>query len=312
MNASSPSIAPQAWPVRGDFRFLHRLRVRWAEVDAQKVVFNGHYLTYLDVAISDYWRASGLPYPDATVALQGDLFVRHHDLDYHAPAQLDDWLEIGLRYTKVGKSSITMSWAMWCQGRLLVSGNTVYVFTSLADGRPAHVPPVMRQQLEGYEQGHAPYVLTTGPWADQQAGAAAVRRAVFVVEQAIDEAEEWDAWDACALHALVRNHAGLPVAAGRLMWHVADPHAAPGDPPAVGHGRIGRMAVLRSARGVGLGRMVLQGLMAQAWAQGLHTLSLNAQVSALDFYRAEGFEPVGEVFDEVGIPHQAMRLTRSV
>ena len=65
-NAASPAIAPQAQPVRGDFRFVHRLRVRWAEVDAQKVVFNGHYLTYLDVAISDYWRAVGLPYPDAT------------------------------------------------------------------------------------------------------------------------------------------------------------------------------------------------------------------------------------------------------
>ncbi len=133
------AIAPQ-W---GDFRFTHRLRVRWVEVDAQQVVFNGHYLTYLDTAIGDYWRAVGLPYPDALVHQQGDLFVRHHELDYHAPARLDDWLDIGIRCAKVGRSSITVSWAMWGQGKLLVSGMTVYVFTALADGRPAHIPPVM-------------------------------------------------------------------------------------------------------------------------------------------------------------------------
>ncbi|TXI95887.1 MAG: acyl-CoA thioesterase, partial [Aquabacterium sp.] len=39
-----------------DFTFIHRLRVRWAEVDGQHVVFNGHYLTYLDVAITEFWR----------------------------------------------------------------------------------------------------------------------------------------------------------------------------------------------------------------------------------------------------------------
>ena len=49
-------------PQRKDFRFFHRLRVRWAEVDMQKIVFNAHYLMYFDTAISDYWRALALPY----------------------------------------------------------------------------------------------------------------------------------------------------------------------------------------------------------------------------------------------------------
>ena len=47
---------------RTDFRFFHRLRVRWAEVDLQKIVFNAHYLMYVDTAIADYWRALALPY----------------------------------------------------------------------------------------------------------------------------------------------------------------------------------------------------------------------------------------------------------
>ena len=50
---------------REDFRFFHRLRVRWAEVDMQKIVFNAHYLMYFDTAIGDYWRVLALPYEAA-------------------------------------------------------------------------------------------------------------------------------------------------------------------------------------------------------------------------------------------------------
>ncbi|MGH8674367.1 MAG: acyl-CoA thioesterase, partial [Burkholderiales bacterium] len=49
---------------RADFRCVHRLRVRWAEIDMQKVVFNGHYLTYIDTAVAEYWRGIGLRYPE--------------------------------------------------------------------------------------------------------------------------------------------------------------------------------------------------------------------------------------------------------
>jgi hypothetical protein len=54
---------------RDDFRLLHRLRVRWAEVDMQKIVFNGHYLMYFDTAMADYWRALALPYEATMQAL---------------------------------------------------------------------------------------------------------------------------------------------------------------------------------------------------------------------------------------------------
>ena len=62
---------------RGDFVCVHRLRVRWAEVDMQKVVFNGHYLTYIDTALADYWRAIGLAYPEGYVdKYANDMFLR--------------------------------------------------------------------------------------------------------------------------------------------------------------------------------------------------------------------------------------------
>ena len=60
---------------RQDFRYFDRQRVRWAEIDAQKIVFNGHYLMYFDTAVAGYWRAIALPYAESMAALEGDLFV---------------------------------------------------------------------------------------------------------------------------------------------------------------------------------------------------------------------------------------------
>jgi hypothetical protein len=58
---------------RSDFRCFHRLRVRWAEVDMQKIVFNAHYLMYIDTAMSDYWRALALPYEASMETLGGEM-----------------------------------------------------------------------------------------------------------------------------------------------------------------------------------------------------------------------------------------------
>jgi len=278
------------------FPFRHRLRVRWAEVDAQQVVFNGHYLTYLDVAISEYWRAVGLPYPDAFVHQGGDIYVRQHQLAYHAPAKLDDWLDVGLRCERIGNSSITIAWEVRCEHRLLVSGEATYVYVGLATGRPQKAPEALRQQIQAHAEGRAVTQLQLGCWADLSALASPIRRCVFIDEQGVPEHEEWDADDAHALHAVVGNLAGLPLATGRLITH--------GEP--AGQARIGRMAVLRAARGSGVGMQVLQGLMQAARAQGCTRVMLHAQCSAQAFYAREGFMPEGEVFDDVGIPHRTM------
>lgn len=284
-----------------DYRFNHRLRVRWVEVDAQQVVFNGHYLTYLDTAISDYWREVGMPYPDAFMFVQGDVFVRRNMLEYHAPARLDDWIDIGIRCERIGTSSITMAWAMWAQGRLLVTGETIYVFTSLGTGKATPVPESVRQQLLNHDQGLPVHAIQCGTWDEVASSARAVRLAVFVHEQQIAEEEEWDADDALAIHAVVSNLAGMPLATGRLIHQGMPEH----------HAKIGRMAVLRSTRGIGLGDMVLLALIEQAHARGIQHISLHAQVSAKAFYARHGFEAVGDEFDEVEIPHQMMTLTLS-
>ncbi len=136
---------------------------------------------------------------------------------------------------------------------------------------------------------------TVGDWATLGEAARAVRTAVFIEEQGIARADEWDAADAQVLHAVVRNPLGQPVATGRLLQ----------DAPGVG--RIGRMAVLRPLRGTGLGAAVIAALEQAARARGDREVRLNAQRSAEGFYRRLGYEPVGEPFDEVGIEHVAMR-----
>ena len=93
-------------PHRSEFRLLHRLRVRWAEIDLQRIVFNPHYLMYIDTAFTAYWRAMAMPYESIPALLGGDLYVKKSTLEYHGSAHLDDLLDIGVRCERVGNSSM--------------------------------------------------------------------------------------------------------------------------------------------------------------------------------------------------------------
>ena len=278
-----------------DFRFMERLRVRWAEVDMQKIVFNGHYLMYVDTAVAGYWRALALPYEQTMAALAGDLFVRKATLEYHAPAAYDDALSVGIRCDRVGTSSLTWATAVFRGEDLLVSGELVYVFADpvVRESRP--VPEALRAAFTGFEAGEPMLAVTVGHWAELGPAAQAIRHEVFVQEQHIPAELEWDVADAQAVHALAVNRLGLPLGTGRLL--------VAGD----GSGRIGRMAVRRALRGSQVGRALLRQLTAAARERGLRELTLHAQMSAVGFYLREGFEPEGEVFSEAGIAHQTMR-----
>lgn len=284
-----------------DFSFKHRIKVRWVEVDPQQVVFNGHYLTYFDTAMSEYWRAVGQPYPEGFNFFGGEVFIRRNTIEYHAPGKLDDWLDIGIRCDRVGNSSITMAWSVWTQGRLLVTGESVYVFTTLNTAKPVAVPPGLRQQIELQARGQDVFEISQGDWADLQTDAATVRRAVFVKEQGIDESEEWDDDDARAHHVVLRSKAGLVIGTGRLIPPAAD--------AASGHeqvGKIGRMAVIKSCRSIGVGQRLLSALLDEARRRQMTHIRISAQVAAQSLYERAGFVAKGEVYDEVGIPHQAM------
>ena len=279
---------------RRDFRCFHRLRVRWAEVDMQKIVFNGHYLMYMDTAMSEYWRALALPYEASMHALQGEMFVKKATLEYHASARLDDSLDVGMRCARVGNSSSLFEAGVFSGDRLLVSGELVYVFADPATQTSRPVPSTLRGIFEGYEAGAAMAEVTTGDWNALGRDAGRLRTAVFVAEQGIPAEIEADALDATARHAVVYNRLGLPVATGRLL------QAGPGV------GRIGRMAVDRTLRGAQWGRMLLDALVEAARVRGDREVQLHAQCSAQGFYGRAGFAVVGEPYEEAGIAHVAM------
>lgn len=281
---------------RSNFRFSHRLRVRWVEVDMQKIVFNAHYLMYFDTAMGDYWRALTLPYEAAMAQLGGDIYVKKASLEYHASAHYDDQLEVCLRCARIGTSSMVFEGAIFCADVLLVTGELIYVFANPSTQASQPVPAALRGILEGYEAG-APLVdLQVGDWQALGAPSSALRTEVFVQEQGIDPQLVWDAADAVAVHALVCNPLGQPIAGGRLLQQ------------APGIGRIGRMAVNRVLRGSRLGSEVLQALLEAARVRGDQLVVLHAQHSAVGFYSRHGFVPRGEPFVEAGIAHQEMVL----
>jgi len=134
------------------------------------------------------------------------------------------------------------------------------------------------------------FCVREADWQRDQAAIRSVRHAVFVIEQAIPAALEWDGLDRDCRHVLACRDAGGPVATGRLMPD----------------GRIGRMAVLPAWRRRGIGRAMLALLLQLAASRGLPNAYLHAQRAVAGFYRREGFQESGAPFEAAGIVHVEM------
>lgn len=279
---------------RSDFRCFHRLRVRWAEVDMQKTVFNAHYLMYIDTAMKDYWRALALPYEASMAVLGGEMRLKKATLHYQASALPDDVLDIGLRCERVGASSVRFQAGIFRGDALLLTGELVQVLVDLASQKARPVPPALRTVLESFESGGAMAEVRTSDWSTLGRDASQVRTAVFVQEQGIPQSLEWDELDAGAVHAVLYNRLGMPMATGRLLQ------------PAPGVGRLGRMAVDRALRGTGWGRQLLDTLVEAARARGDTLVDLHAQCRAASFYARAGFVVRGAPYEEAGIAHITM------
>jgi predicted GNAT family N-acyltransferase len=132
-------------------------------------------------------------------------------------------------------------------------------------------------------------------WHSAGAALAEIRRRVFIEEQSVPEALEWDGLDENAVHVLASDDANRPIGCARLLPQ----------------GKIGRMAVLPEWRGSGVGRTMLETLIALARARGLPEVSLSAQTHAIPFYEQAGFRVCSEIYDDAGIPHRDMVLALS-
>ena len=283
-------------PKKNDFDFTHKLRVRWSEIDMQKVVFNAHYLAYFDHAVADVWRDLSLPYERSLAKLSSDLYVKKALLEYHGSAVYDDVLEVCMRCEHIGRSSITFKGGIFKGETCLVSGEMVFVYVQVHDKTPHAVPQVLRDVFQAHKEGHEVVKLHTGEWTQMKDHALPLRIEVFVEEQGVPLELEQDEQDDHALHAALLNCLGDCVATARLL------------PSMNGVARIGRMCVSKHLRGTGLGQGVLQSLIEQSRSRGDQSIELHAQLSAAAFYSQAGFRAHGDTFLEAGIEHQAMVL----
>src|SRR4051812_10320414 len=140
---------------RADFACVARLRVRWAEVDMQKIVFNGHYLTYIDTAIAEYWREIGLPYPQGYVErYANDVYLRKATVEYLGSARYDEQLDGCFRVASLGRPSMTFTFEIYreAEDKPLVTADLVYVNADPTTMKAAPLPDDLRARVVRYEK----------------------------------------------------------------------------------------------------------------------------------------------------------------
>ena len=140
---------------KADFVCAPQLRVRWAEVDMQKIVFNGHYLTYIDTAVAEYWREIGLPYPQGYVERYGnDVYLRKASLEYLGSARYDDLLVVCCRVARLGRSSMSFAFEIYreAEDAPLVTAELVYVNADPATMKAMPLPDELRTKVTNYER----------------------------------------------------------------------------------------------------------------------------------------------------------------
>jgi len=132
---------------RAAFSFFHPFRVRYSEIDLQGVVFNAHYLTYFDTAITEYFRALGVDVIAEAKESGVDFHTVRSVVEYKAPIRLDQEIEVGCRAARLGRSSLSFALAIFARGeeRLLASGEIVWVNTD----QRTHKAVVIGERLRG-------------------------------------------------------------------------------------------------------------------------------------------------------------------
>lgn len=134
------------------YQFFHPVKVRYVEVDAQRHVFFGHYLTYFDIALVEYMRAVGHPYSDM-IASGVDMFYAKAECDYKGRARFEDLLHVHARTGHIGTTSFTFEFAIYKQpaSELIATGTIVAVAVDVEFERPTRVPDALREAVASYE-----------------------------------------------------------------------------------------------------------------------------------------------------------------
>ena len=139
--------------LRNKKSFSYNFRIRYSEVDAQKIVYNSHYLTFLDVSIFEFFDAIGFNQEKYIKDTNNEFHTVRAVVEYKAPATLGDTIEVLTRIKKIGNSSITFQQEIYLHesDKLLATGEIVWVNTNQEEMVPATVPDYLRQLLKDYQ-----------------------------------------------------------------------------------------------------------------------------------------------------------------
>lgn len=140
---------------REEFRFVHTLRVRYDEIDGQRIVYNARYLAYTDFAQTEYFRSGvGMHIFDLADADTFDVATVHAEQDFYRPFELDDIVEIGVRCTAIGRTSLTFVYEMWKRGEDEARFRCTAVYVNYDAVRRAKrpVPDIVRDAIARFER----------------------------------------------------------------------------------------------------------------------------------------------------------------
>lgn len=132
-----------------DYRFSHRLKVRYSEIDGQKIVFNAHYLTYIDVAVSEYFEEV----LQNEAGSDFDFVLAKSTLEYKRSAHLNDWLTVWCRMDQIGTKSMTMNFMITRDDEVepILLAEIIYVSVDPKTHLPSPVPNFVREKIELFE-----------------------------------------------------------------------------------------------------------------------------------------------------------------
>jgi acyl-CoA thioester hydrolase len=138
-----------------EFSFFHRLRIRYAEIDAQGVVFNAHYLTWFDTSITEYFRETGFSYKEVFTERDLDFHLIKATLEYLRPVHFDQVVDIGVRVGKVGNSSVSFILGVFAAGEpeCCCRGEIIWVCSKIGTYKSHPLPEDARERWGQATQG---------------------------------------------------------------------------------------------------------------------------------------------------------------
>jgi acyl-CoA thioester hydrolase len=138
---------------KSDFKFCWPFRVRYSEVDGQMVVFNAHYLTYFDTAITEYFRALPYDYMGQVERIGEDFHTVKTLVEYTQPISFDEDIEVHVQTARMGRSSLTFVLEIHPKGQddLRATGEVVWVNTNQKTHKSQALPKELVEKLTSLE-----------------------------------------------------------------------------------------------------------------------------------------------------------------